>query len=238
MTKVSQSIGEIIRSCRHARQMSLHQLASQIQKSKSTLAKYETGALNIDVDTLYEIANALHVSVDSLMIPQVAVSAPPQENFRVPDFFSDRKLYVYFWDARNNTLNTSILKIGNQYEAAPNTFNATLYMNINNSNQPYLCENTYIGKIEFHHVLINLTLRHRDTPIENAMIHILDNFTATSTKWGMWSGVSFRPFMPVAVKMLFSRTPLTFDKESIKTLRINKDDIQKMKMYNFFSVTQ
>lgn len=43
--------------------------------------------------------------------------------------------------------------------------------------------------------------------------------------------------MPVALKMLFSKKPLKEDKVLNEKLKISKDDIRTMKMYNFFSVT-
>ena len=56
-------------------------------------------------------------------------------------------------------------------------------------------------------------------------------------KWGLWNGISSRPLMPVACKMLFAQKPLKEDAELEEMLKISKDDIRVMKMYNFFSVT-
>lgn len=238
MTKISKEVGAAVRNCRRARHLSLEQLAYLIQKGKSTVAKYETGEIGIDIDTLYEIAHALKVSIESLLVPQQSSVSEPQGEFVIPPFFKDRILYAYFWDGRNNKLNASVLKIGTLAKESHNIYHATLYMNVPDLNQPFICENTYNGTIEFHHILINLTMVHRDTPVEHVMIHILENFTSTQTKWGMFCGISFRPFMPVAVKMLFSRTPLTFDQKLLNDLKINREDIRKIKMYNYFSITQ
>lgn len=49
-------------------------------------------------------------------------------------------------------------------------------------------------------------------------------------------GVSFRPFMPIALKMLFSKKPLVENQELINQLKINKEDIRIMKMYNMMSI--
>lgn len=52
----------------------------------------------------------------------------------------------------------------------------------------------------------------------------------------MMSGISFRPFMPVSFKMLFSKTPLKEDEELIKRLKINQNDIRMMKLFNMFNI--
>lgn len=235
---ISKQIGAMVRSYRRARRLSLDQLAKNINKSKSTVAKYETGEINIDIDTLYDICLSLNIPIESLLVPLQKHTEKPTAYFRLPAFFEQRCLYIYYWDGRNNKLSTSLLKIGKALEDDPNTFNAILYMNILNFEQPGVCENTYIGVIEFHHVITAITMTHRDTPLEHIMINILENFSSANTKWGMFSGISFRPFMPVSLKVLISRLPLSPSEELAKSLQINREDIRKMKMYNYFSVTQ
>lgn len=42
------------------------------------------------------------------MVPQSFDSAMQQNEFEIPEFFSEHILYAYFGDARNNKLNTSV----------------------------------------------------------------------------------------------------------------------------------
>lgn len=69
------------------------------------------------------------------------------------------------------------------------------------------------------------------------MINILASFLDSDKKWGLMTGVSFRPFMPIALKMLFSKKPLIENQDLINELKINKEDIRIMKMYNMMSIT-
>ena len=61
-------------------------------------------------------------------------------------------------------------------------------------------------------------------------------FLDSETKWALWNGVSSRPLMPVAVKMLLSKKPLKEDAALKTQLKLSKEDISRMKYYNMFSV--
>jgi hypothetical protein len=73
--------------------------------------------------------------------------------------------------------------------------------------------------------------------MEHGSVQILATFMDSPVKWGLWNGISSRPLMPVALKMLFSKKPLKEDAALAKQLKISKEDIRTMKMYNFFAVT-
>ena len=96
-------------------------------------------------------------------------------------------------------------------------------------------ENTYWGYLEHYDVLSRLEFSHANTQTERATIQMFASFLDSDTKWGLWSGVSFRPMMPVATKMLFSKKPLQENAELIRLLKIQKEDIQRLKYYNMFS---
>jgi hypothetical protein len=53
---------------------------------------------------------------------------------------------------------------------------------------------------------------------------------------GLMCGVSFRTFIPIALKMLFSKKPLVENQELINKLKINKEYIRIMKMYIMMSI--
>ena len=73
--------------------------------------------------------------------------------------------------------------------------------------------------------------------MEHGSVQILAPFMDSDTKWGLWNGISSRPLMPVALKMLFSKKPLKEDDALRESLKISKEDIRTMKLYNFFAVT-
>lgn len=81
-----------------------------------------------------------------------------------------------------------------------------------------------------------IELTNQDNPMEKASLQILASFLDSETKWALWNGVSSRPLMPVAVKMLLSKKPLEEDAALKTQLKLSKEDISRMKYYNMFSV--
>lgn len=241
MNKIEIALGNAIKNCRIKRHLTQIELADLINKSNSTLAKYEKGEISVDVVTLVEISKALQVPLEyfiEAIKEKTEKALPAQADTVIPPFFSSKKLYLYFWDARNNSLNTSVLKILEKAEGSANTYKAEIYMNTKNVDDYIFCENTYEGTIEFHHIITNIYMNHKSTPIEKITINILENFTPTETKMGQFSGVSFRPITPLSFKMLFSTKPLKENDPILKKLIIDKEDIKRLKSNNFFSVTQ
>ena len=67
MAQISHEIGKRIRAFRKARHMTLEELAQILCKNKSTLSKYETGEIVLDIETIYEISRALGIHVEQLL---------------------------------------------------------------------------------------------------------------------------------------------------------------------------
>ena len=63
----SEHVGERIKFYRKTKHMTLSELAESIHRSTSTLSKYETGAIPISVDVLFDISKILNVSVNQLV---------------------------------------------------------------------------------------------------------------------------------------------------------------------------
>lgn len=91
--------------------------------------------------------------------------------------------------------------------------------------------------IEHYDALTRISLVNKDTPMEKANVQILASYLDSDTKWGLFNGFSSRPMMPIAIKMLFSKTPLKEDSTLIHQLKVSKDDIRLLKLYNMLSVT-
>lgn len=117
-----------------------------------------------------------------------------------------------------------------------NSYKTMLYMKLKDFNCYQECENTYWGYTEHYDTLTTIILKNQAKPLENMTINILASFLESEKKWGLMSGVSFRPFMPISLKMLFSKTPLAESQELINELKISKDDIRILKIYNMLLI--
>lgn len=228
-------VGKRIRHFRQSRKMTLEELASAIHKSKSTLSKYEKGEISIDIDTLYELADALHIRSEQLLYSKSVENTSPEREISPAFFRGLNHFYAYWFDGRNGQISRSALDVFSQI--GTNRYKIAMYMNYADREHYQQAENTYWGYIEHFDALSLIELTHQDTPTEKASIQILASFLDAETKWGLWNGVSSRPMMPVALKMLFSKKPLKEDVELTRQLKLSKEDIRRIKYYNLFSVT-
>ena len=235
MSEISQEIGNYIRFYRKKRNMTLEALAGAVHKSKATVSKYEKGEITIDIETLYDIADALHIHMDQLLTFRVSEDTV-QEREIDPAFFRGlNRFYAYYFDGRIQEVNRSVCDIYSQTDI--NQYKLIMYMNSKDLVHYQHCENIYCGYIRHFDALSIIEVIHQTNPMEHGSVQILAPFMDADVKWGLWNGISSRPLMPVALKMLFSKKPLKEDAALLEQLKISKEDIRSMKMYNFFSVT-
>ncbi len=235
MSDISLKVGEKIKRLRKNKGLTLEDLSSLIHKSRSTISKYENGEIAIDVETLYDIASALGVFITELLYyPNGFTIAHGSE---LPLFFKDLQcFYSYLFDGRTNRLIRCRFDIVSGAKD-DGSYDVMMYMNFNNYDNYQKCENTYFGYIEHFDAVTNIQLSNKDMPMEKACVKIMASSLNYDIKWGLFCGFSSRPMMPIATKMLFSKTRLDEDKALIKELKISKEDIRLMKLYNMFPVT-
>ena len=235
MAEISREIGKRIRNFRKMRRLTLAQLAALLCRSQSTVSKYESGDISIDIETLYAVAEALQVHVEQLLY------APPNrspllEPTGSPAFFHGvSQFYSYLFDGRSNQLIRCVFDVLSKAE--DNRYKLMMYMNFRSYDAYQNCENTYWGYIEHYDALTNIALTNQDMPMEKASAQILASYLNSDTKWGLFNGFSSRPMMPIAVKMLFSKSRLPEDAALLHQLKVSKDDIRLLKLYNMMSVT-
>ena len=235
MSIVGEEIGKKIRTFRKLRGMTLEALAARIGKTASALSKCEKGAVAIDVDSLYALASALDVQVEQLLYtpPDRPEKLPPGD---APAFFSGRsRFFGYIFDGRNGSLIRCAFDV--LAEIGKGRRRIAMYMNFSDYAQYQQSENSYWGFIEHYDAVTNIALVNQDLPMERASLQVLASFLNSETKWGLFNGFSTRPMMPIAAKMLLSPRPLTEDAELIRRLKISKEDIRLLRLYNMLPVT-
>lgn len=234
MGTITTEIGKKIKNFRKSKVLTVQELADLVHKSKSTVSKYENGDIAIDVETLYEIAEALSIHVEQLLYIPTNNNAVISNSIPSAFFQNSSRFYSYFYDGRNKRLVKCVMDIIAGLDTS--SYKTMLYMNVKDYDNYQDCENTYMGYIEHYDVLTSIILKNQATPVEQITINILASFLESDRKWGLMSGVSFRPFMPIALKMLFSKKPLEENQDLNNELKINKEDIRIMKMYNMMSI--
>jgi len=184
---------------------------------------------------LYLIAHAFDININNLLYIEDEYILDDSKDF-LPAFFNNTaKFYSYFYDGRINKVVKSKLNIVSKINN--NTYKVLMYMNYTDSQHYQICENTYTGIIEHFDAKSNILLTNKDTPMEKATIQILASYLDEETKWGLWNGFSSRPMMPVSFKMFFSKRELKINKELEDHLKMSREDIKFLKLYNMLSTT-
>ncbi len=235
MTEVSREIGKRIRNFRKLRQLTLEELSAMICKSKSTISKYEKGEIVIDIEALYDIADALSVHVEQFLYCRTERTMIAAKNTAQNFFSGSSQFYAYFFDGRINQIIRCVFDVLS--ETSENTYKIMMYMNFKKYESYQNCETTYWGYMEHFDSLTNIIMTNRDSSLEKASAHILASYLSSDTKWGIFNGISSRPLMPIATKMLFSTVRLNEDNHLANRLKISKEDIRILKMYNMLSIT-
>ena len=188
----------------------------------------------VDIETLYEIASALQIHVEQLLYcPPRHANLPDSKNS--PAFFAGcSQFYAYVYDGRNKQLIRCVFDVLSETDTS--SYKIMMYMNFKDFENYKLCENTYWGYIEHFDALTNIQLTNQDSPVEKASAQILASYLDTDTKWGLFNGFSSRPMMPIATKMLFSKTKLPEDEALLQGLKVSREDIRLLKLYNMFTV--
>jgi transcriptional regulator with XRE-family HTH domain len=235
MPDLMKEIGEKINFSRKKKDLSLQEMSDLIHKSKSTISKYENGQIDIDIVTLYDIAKALDIEIDQLLYTE-PMREKKNISSGVPSFFKGlTQFYVYYYDGRDNTIDRCVVDVISSN--APNDYNIMMYMNIESYEHYQNCENTYHGSLKHFDALSTLRLENRDTPMEQITINILASYLDSPIKFGLFCGISSRPMMPVSTKVLIAKKVQKETDEFIQSLKISKDDIKRIRLYNMFPVT-
>lgn len=231
---ILQETGIRIRYYRKRKNMSIEQLAAAICKSKSAVSKYENGQISADLSTLYDIATALDIRITQLLyIPETTHKGALMHS--VPAFFTDlRRVYLYCYDGRSNGILRSVIDILDELE--PGRFHVHMYMNVTDYNHYQLCENVYDGEMTHYDTLTLLVLQNQDMAMDLYQIGVPSPYMNAPVKWGLAFGISSRPLMPTSTKVLLAKAIQQETPEFVQNLRLSKEDIRLMKLYNMLTI--
>ena len=86
------TLGDKIRNIRKSKNMTQEQLAEKIGVKRSVISKYENNSVNISVDTIEKIANALGVETSELLYEQSELIAQVKRMFDMHDVLNSTKV--------------------------------------------------------------------------------------------------------------------------------------------------
>lgn len=224
---VSQKIGERIKFFRRQRHLSLEEFSKLILKSPSTLSKYESGKIVLDIETLFEIADALNITVNQLVDFDRSV-APTNTNFLSSgNFFQQSDLfYMYSYFGVDKKFYVCALKIvKDKYETGKASDKIILYYDIESTKNYSKSAFIYYGSINYYDSHVTMRLDNPHNVSDQIYIYAKSPFHTHGTSNGLLLGLSESLRSPTSFKVIFSLSPLKEDSKLKSELTISTRDI-------------
>lgn len=241
MNNICCHVGSQIRFFRKLRGFTLKDFAAQLNKSVSTISKYESGDISIDVITLSEVAAALEVTIEQLLPPNyIDTSIKSKDSIYSLDnrhFFAQKNIYYMYYSftssrkSQNKGITVSVIEIRRNRNAPDEAF---LYSDCETPEVNYRkSKYVYHGNILYYDFVVYFFLE--NVYHESCWDYICAKvpFKHTDTTTGLYTGLSESLRNPGVTKVIISTTLLEPTEELLKELDITeKDTIYDLKHRN------
>lgn len=219
------TLGKKLRTRRHAKHITLNEMAKELNKSVATVSKYEKGEICIGIDVLIDICKILNIDVASLL-PDTCIMENPNEITRYQKYFSDH-LYLYWFNGEKNRLQKAV------FENRSLSFRTTMYYDVADVTDYYDANYIYEGKIVYSDTCTVFILTCTEPPFDTLTVRLPSLGRTNKIKVGLLSTISYF-YQSIAMKVLASETPLAENEELMNELRISQEELKNIKRTNFF----
>lgn len=223
----SQHVGSRIKLYRKHKRLTLEDFAKMISRSPSTVSKYESGKIVVDVDTLFEIASALNISVNQLIdystLPRSdsAISQKTAGNF----FRQSSLYYMYSWFSGDKRFYVCALEIIPNSLEKKQDDKVILFYDIESAKNYTKSKFIYNGTISYFESHVTMSLENPYNVGDRIFIYAKSPFHVYDVSNGLLLGLSESVRSPVSFKVIFSQTPLREDEALKRNLNISAKDI-------------
>lgn len=247
MNELSRHIGRRMRQFRKAQGLTLQQMANQLNKSKATMSKYETGDIVLDIETLSAAANLLQVSISQLTDyrPDAEILTENKKEVSLNEtseihpvkgqspFFTADRLYFYYYDGRYRRLKEGTIRI---HRPDRTKFSCTASAVIS-SGTPMgrSSEEYYTGEVFYSEMVIRFTFTNQHNSLEQNLLYLFNPpQEQDSLAEGLLSGLSAADQIPCAFKCMVSLTPQDMDLTGslMRRLTFTKRELQLLQKRN------
>lgn len=224
-------VGNRIRLYRKKSGYTLLEFSHMIHRSVSAISKYETGMVSIDIDTLYEIAEALEVSVAQLLdyTPQVKQKEKDQGSknfFKKTNFY-----YMYQYSGFDRRTHKCIIEIIPEDEGDDTVM---LYYGAKSTEDYTKCDFLYRGKITYNETYAHIHAANPYNDADTVSIYAKALATQRSTATpGLILTLADSLHNPYAAKVVISTVPKEPDAKLLNELMISdRDTLAEIKKSN------
>lgn len=227
---IAAKVGAHIRYYRILRKFSLQTLSGMVHKSVSTLSKYESGQIAIDVETLHEIAEALSVSIHQLLEEPSTPPALPMEHPDRHFFLKIAPIYIYYLAGQAVTLSVLV-----PTSREGNTLTCHVFMETDSAEDYTRSRYFFHAKVHCFDSGAAIYLQNPINSSDHGFMYIKLPFSSTAPIIGLFTYSSDRIGTPASVKVLFSGRPITKQDYLMEKLSSNnKLTLSDLKKQNLF----
>lgn len=220
-------IGSQIKMFRKIKKLTIEDLAKMINKSKSTVSKYESGEIAIDIVTLFDISRALNINILNLIDYEDEKNIDTNQTY----FWQANHLYMYHQIGKK--LYCSLLKLKKEEDNSKAL--ATLYYKVSDENNPNSCECVYQGYMSLYNNILNFNLTNCLYDSESVLINFFIPMKKVTSAVGLISGLEGISLRPTSYKVALSKDTLSEEKQR-EMLQLSKDVIKRLKNEHIFRV--
>ncbi len=218
-------LGKKLRARRKARHLTLSDLANMLDKSVSTVSKYEKGEIAIATNDFLNICIALNIDVASIL-PSTVAADKGFEKYRT-NF--PKQLYLYWYNREKNKIGTAVF-INDE-----KSFKSTLYFDVQNPDNIYDCHFVYTGEAILSDASTVFQCVNVDPPFDILMLRLPTFHRANDSCIGLLSTVTSY-YQSVSVKIFASQTPITNPSTLLDKLTFSHEEIKELKRTNMFTI--
>ena len=235
MKEISIHVGQKIRLYRKMKGLTIETFAGMIHKSKATVSKYENGDISIDIETLFQIAQALEISINQL-VDYSNENETAENGNAVKHIRSKSRYYMYFYDGRRNRIARNIIEVQDNGEEN-GVFDANMYAYLESFDNYYQCKLLYHGVMRRYDTFVNFNFENQNNKVERAFLYAINSFSHSGRMAGLYCGLSTQPILPACFKFVLSPEILEENEELKAELTVSKEDIKVLKKMNMFVVS-
>jgi transcriptional regulator with XRE-family HTH domain len=229
MTYDPEKFGYILHTYRKANNLTLADLGARIGKSKSTVWKYENGLLDVDLETLCEIAVALRVSANFLLESAMKPEDSPRKDGDANSSPSVLSYYMYFFDGYSKKIARNLITMADGGEQETES---ALFYHVESFDKPEDCRDFYTGKAFVSDLYTNLIFQNANNNVEKLFIVAKEPFKKRGIMKGILTGISYKMFQPISFKVILSERPLLEDETLEDRLKIDKENLVDLRKHS------
>ncbi len=215
----SYNFGNLFRTARKSKGLSIEEIAKKIDKAPSTVYKYERNTIIPDFETVISICNALEIKLDELAFKEEVDTNIETTN----NPFSTDVLYMYYID---NTDKLYEMKLEIKAEDGI----MKVYFKVPSLNDKIF----FVGSIESNSDVAFIMLKNYGSSnkhFEKVMMFINMTHSSDDMKIGVICGEKDNTYIPVVKKICIVKYILNESEKDniIKRLKITKQEIEQIK---------